>query len=396
MATAAYLFLAPFPASAGWRAFALFLALLALIVPVVRGRAALRPHRIPRPMAIAGACWIALSVASLAWSDNPRYSWQEIQRELMYSTLAFTVFLYGTRDDRDLRRGIKAALVAALLLGFFEWVRFIFPGVPLGNKYQAAQGSFSTLLVLVAPLLVIVAWRAPDGMGTAPRTVAILGAAIVVVGFAAENRMLWIALMVDLIAAYVMYRRSAGAKAGARLRRALVTSLAAVALLLGATSAYKTLLYYPQADSPVDSLAFDARPMVWASALPPLVERPWFGHGFGREIVGPVIERGVLQRGGASIPIHHAHNVFFDVLLQSGIAGCALFMALLASLALAFVRLSARRDTLPLAIAGIAMIAGFIVKNMTDDFYYRPSSLVFWALSGLLLGAARARTDDPA
>jgi hypothetical protein len=41
---------------------------------------------------------------------------------------------------------------------------------------------------------------------------------------------------------------------------------------------------------------------------------------------------------------------------------------------------------------GLAMLSGFVVKNLTDDFFWRHNALVFWALNGGLLGfAARAK-----
>ena len=43
----------------------------------------------------------------------------------------------------------------------------------------------------------------------------------------------------------------------------------------------------------------------------------------------------------------------------------------------------------PLGMMGLALIAGFVVKNLTDDFLHRHNGLVFWALNALLLGLAR-------
>jgi hypothetical protein len=42
---------------------------------------------------------------------------------------------------------------------------------------------------------------------------------------------------------------------------------------------------------------------------------------------------------------------------------------------------------------GLAMLAGFVVKNLTDDFFYRHNALVFWAINGMLLGLARSTRD---
>jgi len=39
----------------------------------------------------------------------------------------------------------------------------------------------------------------------------------------------------------------------------------------------------------------------------------------------------------------------------------------------------------------MAMMAGVVVKNMTDIFFYRDNSLLFWSLVGLTLGYAKYR-----
>jgi hypothetical protein len=41
-----------------------------------------------------------------------------------------------------------------------------------------------------------------------------------------------------------------------------------------------------------------------------------------------------------------------------------------------------------ITVTGLALIATFVVKNLTDDFYFRPGSLVFWAINGMLLALA--------
>jgi hypothetical protein len=42
-----------------------------------------------------------------------------------------------------------------------------------------------------------------------------------------------------------------------------------------------------------------------------------------------------------------------------------------------------------LGAIGLALLAAFLVKNLTDDFFNRHNALVFWALNGMLLGLAR-------
>jgi O-antigen ligase len=391
VAAAAFLFLAPFPSSAGWRTFALLAALGA--VTWLAAREGERPDfaRLPRPVMIAALAWIAWCVASVAWSDNATYTLEELRRELAYGMLAFAVFFAGMRTPATAHVAIRAVLAGALVLGALEWVRLLFPGVPLAWKYQAAQGFFSTHLVIAAPLLAIVAWPRPDGMGAGRTALAALAIGLLVGGFASENRMLWLALGVGTLVAFAVFRRVPEHAATARSTQpAFLLAIAVIALLVAASWEYKSARYYPQADGAVTSLSFDERPAVWDSARTPLLERPWIGHGFGREIAGDAISRGLAERGAVN-RYRHAHNVFFDVVLQLGVVGLAVFVALMAALALAFARVARQPGGAPLAIAGLAMLAAFMTKNLTDDFYYRPNSLVFWAVTGMLLGLATAR-----
>ena len=391
VAAAAFLFLAPFPSSAGWRTFALLAALAAVAWLALREGEAPGFARVPRPVAITALAWIAWCVASLAWSDDRAYSFEELRRELGYGILAFAVFFAGMRATGTAHVAIRAVLAGALVLGALEWVRLVFPGVPLAWKYQAAQGYFSTHLVIAAPLLAVVAWPRPDGMGASRGALAALAVGLLAGGLASENRMLWLALGVGTLVAFAAFRRVAPRVALARSTQpAFLLAVAVIALLVAASWEYKSARYYPQADGPVTSLSFDERPAIWSSAEAPLLARLWIGHGFGREIAGGAIERGLAERGSAN-RFRHAHNVFLDVVLQLGLVGLALFAALLVAVAVAFARAARAPGGAPLAIAGLAMLAAYLTKNVTDDFYYRPNSLVFWAVTGLLLGLASAR-----
>jgi O-antigen ligase len=230
-------------------------------------------------------------------------------------------------------------------------------------------------------------------MGAGRTALALIAVCLLVGGLASENRMLWIALGVGTLVAYAAFRSIRGDMPADRTTQpAFLLAIAVIALLVAASWEYKSARYYPQADGAVTSLSFDERPLIWSSAVAPLLESPWLGHGFGREICGDAIERGIIQRGGATNPrLRHAHNVFLDVVLQLGVVGLAVFIALLAALALAFVRAAGRPGGAPLAIAGLAMLAAYATKNLTDDFYFRPNSLVFWAMTGMLLGLAAPR-----
>ena len=114
-----------------------------------------------------------------------------------------------------------------------------------------------------------------------------------------------------------------------------------------------------------------------------VMTRPWVGFGFGRAILADQL-KGEMQNP----VLWHAHNLFVSQWLQTGAVGLALFAALLVALGTRFARFVRSRDeTLAfVGIIGISLIAGFVVKNLTDDFLFRSNAKEFWALLALLQG----------
>src|SRR5690606_814242 len=88
---------------------------------------------------------------------------------------------------------------------------------------------------------------------------------------------------------------------------------------------------------------------------------------------------------------HHAHNLFLNTVLQTGLIGLALLLGLLGALTWRFLR---QRHLHPVAAwAGVALVAAMLLKNTTDDFMRDAVAMYFWALAGWLLAfVERPRT----
>ena len=385
---AAFLLVAPFPSSAGWRVFFLLVAAGALAWQAWRGTQPLDLTRIPRFFAIAALAWIALCVVSLAWSVDPGYTLDELRREIAYGGLAFLVLFSATRTPRDLHAGIAMLFAGAFLLGVGEWLRFLLPGVAWARKASMGPGPYSTQVVLLAPLLVLLAWPRPVGLERGLRVTLAVGVALVVAGIASDSRILWVALMVSAVVAFTAFwiETPADHPGRAAARRMLIAALVLLPMLMVVATEYK-LRYYPRAATSMEAFSFDERPLIWKVASSYARERPWLGYGYGREIIGARIS-GELEQAKLGQPYNHGHNVVLDAELQMGVPGVIAFILLMASLVAAFLRARKREGGVPLAIVGVAMVAGYLTKNLTDDFFFRPSSLVFWAIAGMLLGLA--------
>jgi len=119
-----------------------------------------------------------------------------------------------------------------------------------------------------------------------------------------------------------------------------------------------------------------------------IAERPWAGHGYGKEILGDELARSL---GDATLT--HAHNAFASVWLQTGIVGLALFVAVLALAAWRFAGyVRSRDDALALVgLVGLAILAGILVKNLTDDFFVRSNARFLWATIALLVAFGERR-----
>ena len=388
---AAFLLIAPFPSSAGWRVFFLLGALVALLWEARRQGPSLELRKLPRPLVITALAWFTLCVASLAWSVDPGYTLQEIRRELLYGAIAFVVFFVGSREPAYLHLWVKTLLAGALILGVGEWLRLLMPAVALVQKASMEPGPFSTHVLMIAPLLVIVVWPPPTGMGKSVSFTLAAGVALIAAGMAGESRILWLALAIAVVVAFATFWVDTPSHHPARnaARRAFLLALAALTVLMAISAEYK-LRYYPRAVTAVESLAYDERQFVWEAASRKILGAPWLGHGYGREIVAQDIQKAMATAGSIN-RLNHGHNVFLDVALQLGALGVIVFAALMGAVAWALAALLRREGGTALAIAGLALLAGYLVKNFTDDFFFRPSSLIFWAIAGMLLGiGARA------
>jgi O-antigen ligase len=384
-ATSAFLLLAPITGSAGLRSAALIIAAVAL-AGSWRTNVAPYVDRIPRGFAIAFGAWALLAVLSLAWSVDPRYTLDELRNEMLYATLAVAVFFFAAQHAGRWRLWC-VALFAGTLVVFAIYVAESAFGIKLSrHPVFELRGPWSTHLVLIAPLVLALSWREPWGGG---RGLAVGAAAMALLLYAAwetENRIIWVALAAQFLIAGLL--QPAGS--GTRMLRGLTVAAALVATAAFAAAIVdRSALHFAGA---AESLERDVRPRIWGVAAEKFREAPLVGHGFGREVLAQDFiphTPTVLNHP----QIRHGHNVFVDMALSLGVVGLAAFVALLFILAREHVRQLRRPEVASLGVLGLMVMAGFLVKCLTDDFLHRHNGLVFWALNGMLLGLGRGAPE---
>jgi O-antigen ligase len=393
-ATTALLLLAPFAGSAGLRGAALLFAAVALCVHF-RAHVPRLGRNFPRAVLVCFGVWAALAIASLTWSRDRPYSAAELKPEILYAALALSFFFMAATAARW--RIWWIALMAGTVLAMIgNQLQEVMPFFMSRHSVDGGPGHFSTHLALIAPLLFAIVWPPPWGRGQRPLILAVALALLMTAGWLTGNRMLWPALAAELLVGIAAWRVSSHEEAAASPALSRVMMVAGIVLVVAfAASVMERSGRDSRLASPASTqLERDLRPRIWGVASAHFGEAPWLGHGFGREILAesfiPITPRNMNHP-----EMRHAHNVFIDVALQLGIVGLAAFVALLFALAREYRGLLADARLAPLGIIGLALIAGFVVKNLTDDFYYRHNGLVFWAINGALLGLAHSARSRP-
>jgi O-antigen ligase len=331
--------------------------------------------------------WWLWSTASLHWTVEPRFSVREWETELQYGAFVFIAFFIAVRDDYDFRAMAVTLMASFVLLALLLVVTTLVTGRFDPGSWHHDVGVWSTHLVEIAPLLLFVLVGF-DGSSATRRRALAFGALLLLLLLNArltDNRIVWLAFAatfgVAAIAAALRWRATF-----MTLPWRFVAPIAALFLLLGFAFAdvaqEKAALYYPRNASISASLENDPRIALWKAAIDKISAAPWLGYGFGRGILREVLPAELHDHA-----LTHPHNTFVGQWLETGVIGLALFVAMLAALALRYIRCIRDRDgSLAMAgIVGVSLVAGYVVKNMTDDFFYRSNAKLFWALNALLL-----------
>ena len=391
---AAYLMLLPTGALSFWRSLA-FATAAVLTLVIVTAHLRPRVERLPSigaSIPVAVAAWALWSAASLAWSVNPAFSAQEVKGDILWGLVTIAIFYIATTATRE---GF-GVLAATLLAGLGFWTALAI-GMSLAAEgwdarpYHRGEGAFATYLVTVSPFIALLLWPAPVGFATGRRSFAVaalLVALVVVAARMTDNRILWIAFAasVIVIATCVRPRVSSAWKAGA------AGLLVVVFTLLFVDAAQERAELVSPADSSVTSaIATDPRIAIWKHATDRIRVRPWRGYGYGLHILG-----GEIGADTGDQRIMHPHNLFASQWLQTGAIGLALFVLMFAAVAVRYARFVRSSDIAlaRLGALGLAVLAAFLIRNLTDDFFLRANGKLLFAANAILLGLGALRLRE--
>lgn len=339
------------------------------------------------------AAWAAWAALSVLWSLDPEVTGKELRNEIGYTFLALCLCCIGAQAMNAGRIFVSVlALGAFAVCGVALW-NFWFGPPAFTSWPYSGPGTYSSALLILFPCTLAFIWFAvikqwPAGYAAVG---IVLVALYAVSGYATLNRTLWIgfAAQIGIGALFLLLRPSRDSSPGRR-RQLVIVSLAALALA-GALAMGAKVHEERAASAPDAALAKDPRAPLWKFTWQQIEERPWIGAGFGRGILRHEM-RGEMKNA----QLWHSHNQFIDTALQLGAVGVVLLLVLLGWTVKLAWQLARASDDVAAAcgVALLAVVAGMVIRNMTDVLWVRQSALLYWGVVGVLLGwGSRAVAD---
>ena len=328
---------------------------------------------------------IALYAAVILWSTVTSVNLRGSLLPGML-TVAFVLFYYGVTSS-GLEKHLEKLLWLLLAAGV---------GVSLYGFYQACFPERYTNVWTDEDLFSSIAFRVystlanPNVLGEYLLLVIPMACAML---FAADN---WKKRIVCLIAAGIMgvcliLTYSRGCYLGLLFAAAVfLVLLDRRFLFLGILAVALCPLYLPESVitrfTSIGNMADTStsyRVRIWLGSLAMLKDFGFSGLGYGSEAFNTVYPTYALH----GVYAQHAHNLYLQILCDSGIVGLLVFLGLIVSfyrMMLTAIRHARSRRARILQIGGVSAVSGFLVQSMTDyTFYNYRVMLLFFGMLGL-------------
>jgi O-antigen ligase len=351
---------------------------------LLTGILAFRPGKDIRqlpPIWLPFLLWGAWALLSLTWSLEPDRTWKEWRNEIFYTGAAVWICYVGAQARNAPRVFLTIVSAAAMLVCGVALYAFSQSWEAYIAGWHGGPGDHSSALLALMPCIAMAAWYfSRPGRPLWPAVLLwVLVGILFASAYTTVNRTIWGALAIEfaLIGFLVLARARARAAA---IVVTLIVAAACGAMLLNIQAQREVLGAKP--------MQRDPRLELWPQVLERAEDRPLTGYGFGRGIL-----REALQKEFSTLDPHlwHAHNIFLEALIQAGAPAVVLLLFLLGALAREGWRLARDADeaTAACGIALLAMLAGMLARNMTDTLLVRQNALLFWGMSGVLMGMGR-------
>jgi O-antigen ligase len=350
-----------------------------LVAALVQQRQALKP--LP-PIWIPFVLWAAWAALSVAWSEEPQRAGKELLNEIVYTALALWTCFVAAQARNAARIFLPVLAAAAVLACGIALYEFPMGPEPYAKGWHGGPGNHAAVLLMLMPCALMAGWYGGRaGWSAATRTAiwALVGL-LLASAYTTLNRTIWVGFALQLVLLGALLRLRHGASPDR------VTKVAGAALAAAVIAGGAIMLLHVQAEreaSGAGTFLKDPRLTLWPEVLKRIEERPLTGHGFGRGAIRKSLRENIA---GADL-LWHSHNLFLEATVQLGIPGLVLLLALLGATVREGWKSAMAPDDAAAAcgIALVAVVAGMVVRNMTDVLWVRHIALLYWSIVGVLL-----------
>ena len=336
--------------------------------------------------------WVVWASASYFWSVAPEKTFADLKHDIWVPVVAF----FGLYQIFRYRRSLVPLLWAVASGTLTNAIVTAFGADSAPLSLPAVSRYFSTIGYSSTYALYFSALALPWLLGKGGWRLRSLALAVVVVNVGGamlvESRafLLSLALLLVVVAGAIALR--------GRRRTALAAGAAAVILIVVFTLVNRDRTgVFTKGGGVAAGLALVVQNEVRFGIWPRWAERalagPVVGVGFGRDV--PPVTLSPAEREAMlavdRFAAMHSHNIFLNVLLETGWPGLLFFLLMLGQLSVQFLlRVSAQGGSMSQSgLGGLLLIAGMLLKNQTDVFMLFGPAVLFYAALGCLLAWPR-------
>lgn len=344
------------------------------------------------PVWLAFVAWAAWAWLSLAWSIDPDRTLKDLRNETLYAGLAFWTCYVAGQARESARVVVPVVAASAALLCLVALHAYVQGDLRSGERWHGGPGFLSAVLLTLLPCALAGGWY---GHRAGWRHARPVGVVLVLLFLAAAystfNRVVWLAAAVQVLVIgallLVLGRTSFAARTHTVVGAGVMVMAGAAAMGYVVQSAREVY------DGGSIVLAEDPRLRLWPEIVERISARPITGYGFGRGMLGQPLSQELNDP-----LLWHAHNLFLDAALQLGLPGLLFLVFMLGATLRAGWRLARSTDDYAAACgaAVVAVMAGMVVRNMTDTLWVRHTALVYWGVLGMLFAWGSAARQGKA
>ncbi len=335
--------------------------------------------------------FLTIALASVAWSNAPSVSLSQVKHELIIGLTAF-FSLYWLNSAADNRKFFTGSLLISFILTL---AIAIFSNNGLNqNTWQFkltdihGVGFYSTYIAYLFPLMIIPIFLKPFRFSRPLAIITIVLMLPICIGN--DNRMAFITIGSTFIFAAILLT----SKYWHSISHSLKSLIIFTAFILGIISIYNGIFSgLPQKNMSASEVATfysskEARILIWDYWTDRIKENPTLGIGYGWKTPDDHANSKQKPHNYCQLTQGHAHNIFIDQAVRTGIVGLTAFLFTFIFVIKRFWKYYRTNDkTIKIiGITGLSFMFTVIIKNQTDLFLAGHMYLYYFAIIGFLLG----------